>query len=253
MQCPNCNHDQVSGSYCSDCGNYLLRHQREVIKDTAIATDAPIVVKDHLATLKSQTKLYANYFIRQLKNPSLSYSKGESEFTNAIVSILLFIALFSLSIYLFAVSQYWSNPPSFLSSFTEVFFVTAVLALTAVLSIFFINIIFGPQHSLKSIISFYAGQLPIIILGTALSVILMSLKSFAFGNGILTVCLLLAVFFIPLYVISSILTSKQENFEPLYGFLLFIILYFALLLMVTMMIGNLTINSYVQNLTYLFK
>lgn len=253
MQCPNCNHDQVSGNYCSDCGNYLLRHQREIIKEAAIATEAPIVVKDHLATLKNHTKQYSNYFVRQLKSPSLTYSKGESEFPNAVASILLFIALFSFSIYLFAVNQYWSNPPSFLSSFTEVFFVTAVLALIAVLSIFFINTIFGPQHSLKSIISFYAGQLPIVIIGSALSVILMSLKSFAFGNGILTVCLLLAIFFIPLYVISAILTSKQENFEPLYGFLLYIVLYFALLLMITMMVGHLTINSYVQNLTYLFQ
>ncbi|MGE7977683.1 Yip1 family protein [Psychrobacillus sp. NPDC093200] len=254
MICPNCSHDQVVGNYCSGCGNYLLRHQREAVKESVIATSIPsVAAKDHLATLKNYARQYSSYFIRQLKSPSHAFSKGEGDYSNAVVSILLFVALFCISIYLFTINQHWSNPPSFLSSFTEMYFVTIILVVIAVLSIFFINTIFGPQHSFKSIISFYGGQLPILLIGATLSLILMFLKSFSFGNGILTICLILAILFIPLYIISAILTSKQESFEPLYGFLLYIVLFFMLMLMITMMIGNLTINSYVQNLTYLLK
>ncbi|WP_427138236.1 hypothetical protein [Psychrobacillus psychrodurans] len=170
----------------------------------------------HVDNIKRKTKIYSSYFIQQLKKPDHAYNRGESVFTSSLVSIILFTALVTISLFLFTTNSYWSNSPSFLSFFMDAFLLTIFIIGLVIFSTFLISSFFGPQNSFKTIISFYGGQLSAPIISATISIFLMLVKSFTYGNAILTIYLVFSLFILPLYVISFLLTKNHSGVDPHY-------------------------------------
>ncbi|KQL36897.1 hypothetical protein [Psychrobacillus sp. FJAT-21963] len=206
----------------------------------------------HVENIKRKTKIYSSYFMKQLKKPSHANNPGENEFTNSLVSMILFVALVTISQYLFTNNLFWSNSPSFLPFFMEVFLLTFFMIGVVILSLFLISNFFGPQHSFKAIISFYGGQLSPLIILSIVSIFLMLVESFTYGNAILTISLIFGLFILPLYVISFLLTSNQSSVDPLYGFILYIITFTILFMLFVIIVGDSKIGGYFDNMNYLF-
>lgn len=206
----------------------------------------------HVENIKRKTKIYSSYFIQQLKKPSHAYNQGESEFTSSLVSIILFTALVTLSLFLFSNNLNWSDSPGFLSFFLESFLLTFFIIGLVIFSSFLISSFFGPQYSFKVIISFYGGQLSAPIVLVTVSIFLMLVKSYSYGNAILTISLVFSLFILPLYIISFLLAKKPSGVDPLYGFVLYIATFTVLMILFVTIVGNSKMIEYFNNLNHLF-
>lgn len=206
----------------------------------------------HVENIKRKTKIYSSYFIQQLKKPSQAYNHGEGRFSSSLVSIIIFTALVTASLFLFTNDLYGSNSPSFLSFFIETFLLTFFIIGLVIFASFLISNFFGPQHSFRTIISFYGGQLsaPIILVTT--SIFLMLVESFYYGNALLTISLVFCIFILPLYVISFLLTKSNSAVDPLYGFILYIATFTILLLLFVTIVGSSKVGEYFNNMNHLF-
>ncbi len=206
----------------------------------------------HVENIKRKTKIYCSYFIQQLKKPSQAYNHGEGRFSSSLVSIIIFTALVTASQFLFTNDLYGSNSPSFLSFFIETFLLTFFIIGLVIFASFLISNFFGPQHSFRTIISFYGGQLstPIILVTT--SIFLMLVESFSYGNALLTICIVFGIFILPLYVISFLLTKSNSAVDPLYGFILYIATFTILLLLFVTIVGSSKVGEYFNNMNHLF-
>ena len=192
----------------------------------------------HVENIKRNTKIYSSYFIQQLKKPSQAFNHGESEFRSSLVSIIIFTTIVTASLFLFINDLYGSNSPSFLSFFIETFLLTFSITGLVIFASFLISNFFGPQHSFRTIISSYGGQLSAPIILVTASIFLMLLESFTYGNAILTICLIFTLFILPLYVITFLLTKSHSSVDPLYGFILYIVIFTILLKLFFTIVGN---------------
>lgn len=249
MNCSNCGHEQVFGKFCSSCGTKFEEPQLDTVIATRAQSNKPNI---HLENLKRRLKNYSAYFIQKLKKPSHTYNHGETEFTSSFVSIILFIVLLTISSFIFTRNLYWSNPPSFLSFFMEALLLTFFMILIVIVSLFLINNFFGPQHSFKTIICYFGAQLSPLIIGVAISMLLMLVKSFTYGNIFLSICIIFGLFILPLHVISIILSKKESFADPLYGFILYIVTFTILFILFISIVGVSTISGYFDHLNYLF-
>ena len=108
----------------------------------------------HVDNIKRKTKIYSSYFIQQFKKTDHAYNRGESDFTSSLVSIILFTALVTNSLFLFTTNSYWSNSPIFLSFFMDAFLLTIFIIGLVIFPTFLISSFFGPQNSFKTILVF---------------------------------------------------------------------------------------------------
>ncbi|MBO0589676.1 CHY zinc finger protein [Sporosarcina sp. E16_8] len=262
MICSNCGHEQAQGKFCGKCGTKFeevtVAYADDSVTERVAATQSePIIPAPaqpaepniHVENLKKQSKMYSSYFMQQLKRPSLIYNRGEAEFTNGLISIILLGVLLSLSLYIFMGEIFGGYGPGFFSFFSSVlvFFLFAVGIV--ILSLFLSNKFFGPQHSFKTIISFYGAHLSPLLIAATVSLLLILLKSFTFGNLILSIVFMFAIFVLPLYLISFLLTKKPTGMDPLYGFLLYLVMFTVLFVIFMVILADSTIGGYIDELT----
>lgn len=254
MKCPICDHEQTIGSFCSICGNKLIQPILDLGSTVAvekIATRSRHVEPNiYVENIKKKSKLYSSYFMQQLKKPTHTYNQSEKDTGNSITSIILFTLLLTLSYFLFIKNTNLNHSLSFFSFSIEVFLLTLLMIGIVVLSLFIINHFFGLPHTFKAVISFYGGQLSPLIIGIAVSILLMIVKSFTYGNILLAICLFLAIFILPLYIITFLLTKNPIGIDPLYGTFLYIAVFTILFLLFSTIIGNTTLVGYFNNLTF---
>ena len=256
MKCFVCDYQQEIGSFCLICGNKfeepILNTEGVIsIEKTNRRTSSP-TTNVHIENTKKKIKEYKSYFIQQLKKPSLTYTRGDAELTRSLISIILFTALLTTSFFLYNSYLYKGNSPKFIPFFIELFLLVILMMSIVILSLYLINSFFGTQHTVRTLISFYGGQLSPLIISAAFSLLLMLTNSYNYGNILLTISLLLAIFIQPLYIISFTLTKNRTTVDPLYGFLLYLILFTILFVLLLTVVGNSTGAGYFNNLNYLF-
>ena len=267
MKCMKCGHDQDTGNFCGKCG---IRFE-ESFKDP-IETPVPPVVEQaatlpqqpvqpiepnvHVEKVKVKSKVYFSYFMQYLKSPSLAYNRGEAEFSNSLISIILLVTIIGLSLHTFVSKMFGGlidgYGPGFFSLFGGVFIFTAVAIGIVLLSLFLINKFFGPQLSLNAIVSLYGAHLSPILILAAASLLLMMLRSFTYGNFTLSIVFMFIIFILPLYLISLLLTKNSTAVDPLYSYIFYIALFSILFIIFVTILADSSLGGYIDELTYFF-
>ena len=221
MICINCGQKQPTGNFCGRCGTQFSDTQ---FTDLGGPTNETITPNPHLENIKGQTKLYLNHFTQHLKTPSYIYHKGEEEFRNTTISVIILSILIGLSYFTIVSSNYIGiYSTSFFSIFSSILIFSIASTGLVLITMALINHFFGPQHSFKIIVSLYGGHLPPVIVLGLISLLSMILKFFTFGSILLLIIFFFAVFILPLYLISLLLTHKSSSVDPLYGFIIYLI------------------------------
>lgn len=253
MHCSHCGNIQVAGKFCSACGNKLvepLLDGQSVLANEATVMRREVEPSVHMQNMKRRFRVYHRYFMKQFRQPSLAHDRGEAELSNGLISILLFTALFTMSLFLFTKSLNVYDSLSFLSFFIGIFLLGLVLIGIPVLSIFIINYVFGPQHTFKEVVGFYGGQLPPLIIGAAVSFVLMLGNLYMYGNALLSVCLIFAIFVFPPYMIIFFIAKKSTEMEPLYGLMVYILFFTVVYSLFRIVIADSPIIAYFQPLHF---
>jgi len=263
MICSNCGHEQGQGKFCGKCGtkfedaavhftdNSVTERVAATQSETVIPTPSqPAEPNVHVENLKKQSKMYGSYFMQQLKKPSLIYNRGEAEFTNGLISIVLLGVLLSLSLYIFMGEIFSGYGPGFFSFFSSVLVFILIAMGIVISSLFLTNKFFGPQHSFKTIMSFYGAHFSPLLIAATASLLLMLLKSYTFGNLILSAIFIFAIFILPLYLISLLLTKKSSHIDPLYGFSLYVVMFSIFFIIYITILADSTIGGYFDELNY---
>lgn len=264
MTCTNCGHSQDEGKFCGKCGTKL--ESTPLMENVAVNEQAATTVSHeqpiqqtvtaepniHVEKIKDQSKMYGSYFTRQLKRPALSFNQLPTEFTNGIISIVLLVMLISISFVTFIKSFVGEYGPGFLSIFTNTFIFSIIAIGIVTLSLFMISRFFGPQLTFKSICSVYGGHLSPLLIASVVSILLMFLKSYTYGNILLSIVFLFAVFILPLYLISSLVTKQSSSIDPLYGFMLYIAAFSILFFIFVTILADSSLGEYINRMMYMF-
>jgi len=220
----------------------MHRNQRAAVAHT------PSEPNIHMEKLKAQSKMYGTYFMQQLKNPSRPL-EGTEGFTNALISIILFSLLIAGAMYTLIRNVSWSHVDSaFLTVMaSHMAFILALIALVLI-SLFTINHFFGPALTLKSIVGLYGAHLSFLLISAAASLLFILMNSFTFGAAALTITMSLAIFILPLYLISALLAEKPAGLDPLYGFLLYVAMFSIVLLLFTTIVADSAFREFLNSL-----
>ncbi|MEK3935624.1 hypothetical protein MKY41_09900 [Sporosarcina sp. FSL W7-1349] len=221
----------------------MHRNQRTAVAPT------PSEPNIHMEKLKAQSKMYGTYFMQQLKNPSRPLEEEQAGFLNALISIVLFTLLVAGAMYTLIWNVSWSHESgTFLTVMASHMAFILALIILALISLFTINHFFGPALMLKSIVSLYGAHLSLLLITAAASFLFILMNSFTFGAVALTITMSLAIFVLPLYLISTLLAEKPAGLDPLYGILLYVFMFSIVLLIFTTIVADSAFGEFLNNL-----
>ena len=291
-KCIACGNEQETGKFCGKCGTKFEEGVASIstsdlgpisteipeveVYDTATpepviraqARSVPPVTltqpNEHVEKVKDQSKKFWNYFKKYTKNPSEIFATGDREFVNALISILVFAFILSVTVYVsissFARSamgglgelgdlfmEEYKGPP-FFTIFASVFMFTLVSAGLVVVSLLIINKLFGPANSWRETVSHYGT---FIFTSSALAIIgllLIIIKSFVFGNIIVILSYLMMLIGIPTFIIGRLLISTSKSVDKFYGYLLYIVLFAIIYSIYITIIADSTIGQVIDQL-----
>lgn len=257
VKCTNCGFEQQEGKFCGQCGAPLSVGDQEAVKVDATnestsqgygeqaagaeaSQSAPVSdVKDNeaLDKVKQVTKTYGTYYVKYLKRPSRIFSE-KVDFKHGLISMTIIVILMALSVALlirnfmqpyegfagmFSDSSY-NVGPSFFAMFGYAMVFLVICMAIIVFLIYVVNQFFGTAYTFKEMSSVYGAHLVPAITVTGVAFILILLKSNTFGSYLLFTGFGLVVWLFPLYLISSLLSRRTRNIDPLYGYLIYIVL-----------------------------
>ncbi|CAM4117103.1 Yip1 family protein [Lederbergia lenta] len=250
MICTSCQHEQNTGNFCGKCGNKLVDQDAEKISAETVttATQQSAATGDHVAQptqpnvhiekVKDTSKKYWSYFTHYMKQPARIFENQQQEFVNGVISIGIFAFLIGIILYSFVQSVARSTfgsygsllmkeyaGPTFFTAFGSVFIFTIICMILVTFSLFIIGKFFGPGYTYKEIVSHYGTHLIPFILLLVISFILILLKSYVAGNALLSIVLLFSIIILPLYIVGKYLAQKSSLIDPLYAFIIYIVLF----------------------------
>ncbi|MBE1556042.1 hypothetical protein [Sporosarcina limicola] len=261
MNCAQCGYVQDIGLFCGRCGTEFEKGIESTILEqgaTIESVQQPISPEKmaepniHIEKIKAQSKMYGSYFVQQLKRPSLAFNQEKANFSNGLTSILLLAVVIALTLYSFLNSMFSGYEPGFISIFGSILIFSLVAMGISLVSLFLISRFFGPQLSFKAITSLYGGHLSPLLIGAGVSLLLLFLESFTYGNLVLWIVFTFAVFILPLYLISSLLTKKPTGIDSLYRFILYIVTFSILFYIFVSILADSRIRVYFNDLTSWF-
>ena len=259
MICANCGQQQDLNNFCGTCGaKFGLAitppQSNRLDEDAKQLTNAEVTPKEpnsftNIARLR--LKQYAQYFMKYLKKPSLARTEGETEYSNGLFSISL-LAIFT-GLAFFTIVSYVSNyEPRFYQVLVGTLFFSLVSIGIVIVTLSFINNLFGPKHSLKSIICLYAGHLPPLLVIAAISLLLTLIKSFSLGSLTLILAFVFAVSLLPLYLINTLLTKESGRVDPFYGYVIYIATLSIFFIFLSVVLADSSIGSLLKEFQYFF-
>ncbi|WP_019413918.1 zinc ribbon domain-containing protein [Paenisporosarcina sp. TG20] len=284
MKCTSCGHEQESGKFCGKCGNSMIPassnnelgatvEEGQFHTNLSQASTASAPLQNHqiptepnaqLEKVKETSKQYWSYFLQHLKKPSIIFNHAEANFINAIISVVILSLLVSLSIYknMSLVMQPFSGDatfevesiaPSFIKLFISSTLILSIILLLSISIIYILSKFFGPEVPFKNITSIIGTfTIPFILLNIV-AYILLFIDSLVIGNAILSISILLCLFVMPLYVISTLLSKQSKSLDALYAFLIYIVLFPIGLSIIISVFVDSTIGKYLtefQELLY---
>ncbi|MFY3792743.1 Yip1 family protein [Ureibacillus sp. MALMAid1270] len=193
---------------------------------------APAQPNVHVERVKDQSKMFFSYFGEYLKSPSTIFGRGESQFVNGIISIVLYAIIFGLSLFFVAnqfVSAFSMGAYNAGSQFFQIFFsgFIAIIILVAlvIVALLIINKLFGPDVSFKELISNYGALIIPSLLLLALAAIFLVINVYNFAMIFFMISLFIALIAVPLYMITRLLGTRSKTIDPFYAYILYIVLF----------------------------
>lgn len=192
---------------------------------------------DAMEKVKHTTKAYGSYFVEFLKHPSLIFSKREGTFNYGLISMAIVALLMALSTTLLVRSLFrlaygdygelfsdsYYVGPSVFSIFGYALIFVLISMAVIILLLYVVNQLFGTAYSFKEMTSVYGAHLVPVIVVTGIAFLLILVKSYTIGGYLLLIALGLLVTTFPIYLISSLLTRRSKNLDPLYGYLIYLV------------------------------
>ncbi|AOV08552.1 hypothetical protein [Sporosarcina ureilytica] len=247
MQCRHCGHKQDHGYYCGMCGVQLdttnrINHTPSTVTVSNEQTNNfPATMESNLQfeQLKEKIILYLQYFVRYLKKPTHIFKHKQEVNKNGMISILLFAMIVGLSFYQLALNSFYlPGEPSFTSNFGGFFVIILGLISIGLVALNLINHFFGPQFSFRVMISLYSAHLPLFILLTLLSFILIILNSISFGTTLLVISTLFVIIVLPFYLMIYLLIKKSVGLDTFYACIVYLFTFSTLLLLFLSLFGD---------------
>lgn len=211
--CPECEHTQLDGKFCAECGaSFLTLETREPIEYP------PAKVDDSLEKLARETKAFMRFLSKQFKAPSGHFHTTAAKLQNSILSIVLFIILTAIALYRLSLEP--GVPALQLVSYFSIFF----------LLLFVINIIanistarlFSEPETLSELTRKLGGFYAIPIALSFASFLLTFTQSYPLASILLSISLILAFILIPLFTITLILIHHQKSIDGFHGILFYL-------------------------------
>jgi hypothetical protein len=188
---------------------------------------------------------YRKYFTHYFKKPVDVFLQNENEYLNGVITIVIFALLTGIS-YFGLRDSFDSIESSFFQVVSETFLFIVVSTFIALLSLYVINKLFGPELELQNIIGIYGTHLfPIIVL-VLLSNVFILMNLIVFGNVLLVVAVLYAIFILPLYLLTKLLAQQATNIDPHYSFISYIIVFSILFSAYLLLATDLNIGDIVE-------
>lgn len=264
MKCTKCGFQQDEGKFCGKCGGELLPVSKiDSMEEVAAsaeasmnnsqppvtpATSEPNATNDSLERVKETSRAYGGFFVNYLKHPSQVFTRKSSELTNALISIGLAVLLTILTYNVLISNAFgdYSYGPSFVSVFSNTLIGMAILLAIIITLLFLINKMFGTDGTYTDIVSIFGAHMTPVIIVSAAAFLLAILKSNMFATMLMMIVLMLIIFVIPLYLISSLLTRRSKGIDPLYGYVLYIVATFITLSIVMVILADSALGNMVE-------
>lgn len=255
--CKNCSNQQDEGKFCGLCGGPLIDGDQTESEFTSnstasvpqdIANDLP---NKSVELVKNRSQIFGSFFQDYIRNPFFIFESLAGEFTNGLISILLNIILLSLSMTILS-NNFIGNYVNFsvIGTFFNAFLILSVGLSLPIGLVFVIDKFFGSKNKLKAIIAIFGGHmLPILIL-SGLAFILSILKSNTFTSFLIFIIFIIMTVFLPLYLVSLLVSRRQDSIDPFYSYLIYIIVSFIGLIITTSIIVDSAIGRVLDELMY---
>ncbi|WOV88116.1 hypothetical protein QWT69_03045 [Sporosarcina oncorhynchi] len=272
MKCVHCGNEQREGQFCLRCGTRLQVAGYPITEQGAMQIEnvpgevfvERVDTSVQFDQLKERLKEYGHYFLRHVKHPSISFNGQSHDLTHAVVSLMLYALLFSLTVFmaikdvlqdsfivLDEVGATMQEIPSHFLVFWHIFLFVFV---SFVIVLFALQVgakLFGPDYSMQKITLIYSAHaLPgIAITLAALAFILMN--SGFYGSLLLIAGIVVVMLLIPLYVAAVLLSKRPKGVDSFYGFCLFALVLGGSFTILFKLIGDSAVMSYLESLRFL--
>lgn len=257
MKCSQCGNVQEEGKFCGTCGGQLIPSGEQQSAATKEVPSAHTPTNDSFEKVKDASAAYWTYFVDFLKQPSLTFSKRPKEAQNGVISIVLAILFFSVTLYNIIKAPLYDIPagfstyiegPSFFSVVGNSLFSLAMIIAIIISILFLINKFFGDgQLTFVDMTSIYGAHMtPFIVFNIAI-LLLAVINSLTYATVLLSLSFLLITFIVPLYLISHLLTKQSSVIDPFYGYITYIVASGIAFYVITSIFVDTIINQFLGN------
>jgi hypothetical protein len=185
-------------------------------------------------SLKLYGQLYGDYFLKGLRHPfGAAVGTENSQFFNAIVSMVLYVVLFPLALYAALHHELQGLPEGAFADLVlkPIVWTAIFLFLLNVFTFAAVKLSFNPAAKLKEVMARFGALLPLFLVLYVVSFV------FLFLNGDISKVIILLSFIstvmtVPLFVMTSYKRRMVGGLDPLYAILL---VYVALMLVIVIL------------------
>ncbi|MFT9817785.1 hypothetical protein [Lysinibacillus sp. NPDC056185] len=229
---------QETGNFCGKCGTNLNETVTQPQTSAPVKEDnqpkheqqtemvSSINSNEKLEKLKNESSQYMSYFMDQMKQPSKNFFDTVAHFKQNIISIAVYLVLCSAVIYAFLSNMGYEGDLGIveLPSKTSIIFKLDLLVLLMIgfgmLSAFITTNLFGPEASIKTIVSQCASYFAVPIITLIITILAILIDSVYIGLIFLAISLLLVMLVIPMFVVVMSLQKQSKKIERFYAYLI---------------------------------
>src|SRR5690625_862237 len=204
------------------------------------------------------SKEFGNFFQQFMKMPSQAFTTGSQQFTHAIINLAILAVVFSVTIYRMLKVDESSIHFEYGSYAFNAFLTISVSMLTIIVVIFAMNKLFANESiTFENVVTVYGVfMVPAVILNL-IALVFAILKNTTYAGYFLVALFLLVILIIPLYMIGYFVTNYRKNIDPLYAYLLYVVLSAVALIIVNSIVldsvtGDFVDYMYDQLTTFLY-
>src|SRR5690625_4685120 len=204
------------------------------------------------------SKEFGNFFQQFMKMPSQAFTTGSQQFTHVIINLAILAVVFSVTIYRMLKVDISSIHFEFGSYAFNAFLTISVSMLTIIVVIFAMNKLLANESiTFENVVTVYGVfMVPAVILNL-IALVFAILKNTTYAGYFLVALFLLVILIIPLYMIGYFVTNYRKNIDPLYAYLLYVVLSAVALIIVNSIVldsvtGDFVDYMYDQLTTFLY-